>query len=31
MQVCHVETLRPNWEADIKEQGYFIIEMENCK
>ena len=28
---CHVETLRPNWEADIKKQGYFIIEMENCK
>lgn len=28
---CHVETLRSNWEADIKKQGYFIIEMENCK
>lgn len=28
---CHVETLRPNWESDIKKQGYFIIEMENCK
>jgi hypothetical protein len=27
---CHVETLRPQWEADIKKQGYFIIEMENC-
>ena len=27
---CHVETLRPDWEADIKKQGYFIIEMENC-
>lgn len=27
---CHIETLRPNWEADIKKQGYFIIEMENC-
>lgn len=27
---CHVETLKPNWEADIKKQGYFIIEMENC-
>ncbi|MFZ7115505.1 MAG: DUF2024 family protein [Bacteroidota bacterium] len=28
---CHVEILRPDWEADIKKQGYFIIEMENCK
>jgi len=28
---CHVETLRQQWEADIKKQGYFIIEMENCK
>jgi len=28
---CHVETLRPNWEADIKSKGYFIIEMEGCK
>ena len=27
---CHVETLRPSWEADIKNKGYFIIEMENC-
>jgi hypothetical protein len=27
---CHVETLRPNWEADIKKQGFYIIEMENC-
>jgi Domain of unknown function (DUF2024) len=27
---CHVESLRPRWEADIKKQGYFIIEMENC-
>lgn len=28
---CHVETLRPNWEADITKQGYFIIEMEGCE
>jgi hypothetical protein len=28
---CHVETLRPNWEEAISKQGYFIIEMENCK
>lgn len=27
---CHVENLRPQWEADIKRKGYFIIEMENC-
>jgi hypothetical protein len=27
---CHIETLRPQWEVDIKKQGYFIIEMENC-
>lgn len=27
---CHVEKMRPDWEADIKKQGYFIIEMENC-
>jgi len=28
---CHVETLQPQWEADIKKKGYFIIEMENCE
>ncbi|MFN3639943.1 MAG: DUF2024 family protein [Flavobacterium sp.] len=28
---CHVETVRPQWEAEIKQKGYFIIEMENCK
>lgn len=27
---CHVETLRPSWEADIMTKGYCIIEMENC-
>jgi len=27
---CHIETMRPQWEADIKKQGYFILEMENC-
>lgn len=27
---CHVETLRPNWKSAIKENGYFIIEMEDC-
>lgn len=28
---CHVETLRPSWENDIKRKGYYIIEMGNCK
>lgn len=28
---CHVESLKPNWEDAINKQGYFIIEMENCK
>ena len=28
---CHIETLRAEWEAAIKQKGYFIIEMENCK
>lgn len=27
---CHVRNLQPQWEADIKKQGYFILEMENC-
>jgi hypothetical protein len=27
---CHIEMLRPDWEADIMNKGYFIIEMENC-
>ncbi len=27
---CHVRSLHPQWEADIKKQGYFILEMENC-
>jgi hypothetical protein len=27
---CHVESLRAEWEADIKQKGYYIIEMENC-
>ena len=28
---CHIETVRPLWEVEIKQKGYFIIEMENCK
>lgn len=27
---CHVEALKPTWEKSITEQGFFIIEMENC-
>jgi hypothetical protein len=27
---CHIETLRKEWEAEIKSNGYFSYEMENC-
>lgn len=27
---CHVRTVYPQWEADIKKKGYYILEMENC-
>lgn len=27
---CHVENLRPEWEEEIDDKGYFIIEMEGC-
>jgi hypothetical protein len=27
---CHVRSLQPQWEADIKKKGYYILEMENC-
>lgn len=29
-RLCHIEQLRPEWEAEIQEKGYFIIEMEGC-
>jgi len=29
-RLCHIETLRPAWEKEIEEKGYFIIEMEGC-
>lgn len=29
-RLCHIEQLRPEWVAEIKEKGYFIIEMEGC-
>lgn len=28
---CHVRSLQAQWAADIKRQGYFILELENCK
>lgn len=28
---CHFEKIRPEWEREIKENGYFIYEMENCE
>ncbi|MEM1321600.1 MAG: DUF2024 family protein [Bacteroidota bacterium] len=29
-RLCHIERLRPAWEQEIEEKGYFIIEMEGC-
>lgn len=28
---CHVRAVWPQWEKDIREQGYFILEMEGCE
>ncbi len=30
-QFCHVEVVKPQWEEAIKQKGYYIYEMENCK
>lgn len=27
---CHIESVRPEWEAEINTKGYFIYEMEGC-
>lgn len=27
---CHIESLKPEWEATILDKGYYIYEMENC-
>lgn len=27
---CHVRQLHPAWAADIRRQGYYILELENC-
>lgn len=29
-RLCHIEKLRPEWEHEIAERGFFIIEMEGC-
>lgn len=29
-RLCHIESLKPSWEKEIDEKGYFIIEMEGC-
>lgn len=30
-QFCHIESITLQWETEIKQKGYFIIEMENCE
>lgn len=27
---CHIEEVKPQWQDEIQEKGYFIFEMENC-
>jgi hypothetical protein len=27
---CHIEAIKPEYENEIKQKGYFIVEMENC-
>lgn len=27
---CHTEHVKPYMEDDIREKGYYILEMENC-
>lgn len=27
---CHTEAVKPEWETEIRQRGYFIYEMENC-
>ena len=29
-RLCHIEHLKPEWEVEIGEKGYTIIEMEGC-
>lgn len=28
---CHVRAAWPQWEKDIREKGYFILELEGCE
>lgn len=28
---CHIEKLKAEWEREISQNGYFIVEMENCQ
>lgn len=30
-QFCHIEMVRPQWETEIKQNEFYIYEMENCK
>jgi hypothetical protein len=30
-KLCHIETLRKEWEIEIRKNGYIIVEMENCQ
>ncbi len=27
---CHIESLQPENEEEIRQNGYYIVEMENC-
>lgn len=29
-RLCHMEYLKPQWEKEIENKGFFIIEMEGC-
>lgn len=29
-QFCHIEAMKPEWEEDIRQKGYTIVEMEYC-
>lgn len=29
-QFCHIAQLQPHMEADIRQQGYFIYELQAC-
>lgn len=29
-RLCHIEHIQSEWQRDIDDKGYFIIEMEGC-